>query len=348
MDYDSLVVNEVASAVYGDLIVFGYMHGDGFERVFGLPVGDFLRHTLIVGSTGSGKTTTAAVLASQLVRHGHVLVIDWNDEYPTIFKSLAKGDVATYNDFKIPLMFKDFEEFISMLNDVLELSDAQTYMLYRFLDDDGNDPTIRGLINYLESVQVESRWMAETRTALLRKLKLIYNSKTEDLYQDLHPSTVLGLTPINWGKVRVISLSKFKDLKLKRLAALALIKLLEDLKKAGAEPLSNVFLFIDEAHHIANSSLIRRLVAEVRKLGIGLVLITQSPSAVSNEVLANCNLKIVHAMKSNTDIEVIVRSLGVSELRDALPRLSVSEAFVDAPTLKHVVKVRVDVNLNAQ
>ncbi len=338
-----MVVNDDVSMYSKELVRFGYVCLNGFESVFGLPVEDFKRHVLIIGSTGSGKTTTAAIIASQIVRYGHVLIFDWNDEYLTIFKSLGVGGVVV-DDVKVPLRFKDFEELISILNDVLELSDAQTYLLYRFLDESDGDLTLYDLVNYLEGLQVESKWMAETKTALLRKLKLIYNSKTVGLYQDLHPLRPLGLTEHGGYKIRITSLNRFKDFKLRRLAALTLLKLIEDFKEVNADELGNVFIFIDEAHHIANSSLMSRLVAEIRKLGVGLILITQSPSTIGNEILANCNVKIVHTLKSNSDIEVIIKSLGVNELREVLPRLNVGEVFVDSPTLKYVARVKIDLN----
>ncbi|MEM2376353.1 MAG: ATP-binding protein [Sulfolobales archaeon] len=343
VDHGRIIVNEPKLVNSDKVILLGSID-DEFEKPLTLPVDDFLRHALIVGSTGSGKTTTAAVIASQLVKYGNVVIVDWNDEYSKILKTLGSNDIMVNDDVKIPLRFNDFEEFISILNDVLELSDAQTYLLYRFLDDVGRDElTIQDLIDYLEGMQAESKWIVETKSALMRRLRLIYNSKTKDLYQDLYPSEVLGLT-CGWkNDVYVFSLRRFRDIKLRRLAILALIKLVEDLKETS-NTLNNVFVFIDEAHHVANSSLINRLVAEVRKLGIGLILITQTPSAIGNTILANCNVKIVHTVKSNSDIDVIVKSLGVNELREVLPRLNVGEVVVDSPSLQRIIRAKIETN----
>ncbi|MCS7107874.1 MAG: ATP-binding protein [Sulfolobales archaeon] len=344
MNQDSLMVNEPTYTKCSETVLLGNLNEDGFEKVFGLPVNDFLRHTLIVGSTGSGKTTTAAVISSQLIRYGSVIVVDWNDEYLKKIMDLGVHDVAFINDFKIPLRFNDFDELISILNDVLELSDAQTYLLYKFMDSGDYEPTLQDLMDFLEFAQVDSKWMVETKSALLRRLKLIYNSKTKDLYRDISPKEVIELILKDEGKVYILSLKGLRDLKLRRLAVLTFIKLIEEVKKTD-NTLRNVFIFIDEAHHIANSSLMSRMAAEVRKLGVGLVLITQSPSAINNEIIANCNVKIVHTVKSNSDIDVLVKSLGVNELRDVLPRLNVGEVVVDSPSLRHVVKVSIDTSL---
>ncbi|MEM4774768.1 MAG: DUF87 domain-containing protein, partial [Sulfolobales archaeon] len=42
---------------------------------------DFLRHCLIVGTTGSGKTSLAMKLANELKRYGASAVLDWYGEY---------------------------------------------------------------------------------------------------------------------------------------------------------------------------------------------------------------------------------------------------------------------------
>ena len=296
---------------------------------------------MIVGSTGSGKTTTAAIIASQLVNYGYVVVIDWNDEYLNVVKSLDIKVNVVKDDIKIPIKFKDFEEFINILNEVLELSDAQSYLLYKFLDHyEDSSLSLDDLINYLEETYVESKWMVETKSALLRKLRMIYNSRTKQFY-DLDLTKNLRSNLQNETGLHVISLRKLRDSKLRRLAALTLIKLIEEIKDSDPNPHNYNFIVVDEAQNVINSSLISRLVAEVRKLGIGLILITQSPSNISNNILTNCNVKILHTLKSSSDVEVMVRSLGTNELRELLPKLKVGEVLVDAPSLRDVVKVRV-------
>ncbi len=47
-------------------------------------------------------------------------------------------------------------------------------------------------------------------------------------------------------------------------------------------------------------------------------------------MLNNANVKVVHALKSREDVELIVKSLGLNEdLGTMIPKLNVSEAIVD-------------------
>jgi len=91
-----------------------------------------------------------------------------------------------------------------------------------------------------------------------------------------------------------------------------------------------------------NEGLISRLHAEVRKLGIGLTLVTQSPSLLNQSIITNTNVKIVHALKSREDIELMSRSLGISrDLALTITRLDVGEALIDFTGLPSPLPVRV-------
>jgi len=337
---DDLLVNEFTYNGFKDAIRLGYSLDDAFLREIKIPVHDLARHTLIVGSTGSGKTTTAAVLASQLVNYGSVLIIDWNDEYFQLLNNLGvNGGLVVNDNVRLPGTLGDWEDFITILDDVLELTDAQAYLLYKLHDEFGklDELSVGDLITLLESMQPESKWMLETKASLLRKLKMLYNVKTRHLYNV--DKTLMNDPLLIERKINIISLRDLRDLKIKRLAALTLVCFIEKIKKL--KTLGNVYIVIDEAHNVIDSNLLNRLIAEVRKLGIGFILVTQSPAVINNSILSNCNVRIFHSLKSYADIDIAVKSLGVNELRDVLPRLGVGEAVIDAPSFNGAVRVKI-------
>jgi len=339
---EGIIVNDGDADDTLTSISVGYAEGNGFKKLVKIPVNDFLRHTLIVGSTGSGKSTTAAVIATQLTAHGHVVIIDWNDEYPDIIGDPSIRSLVVGEDFKIPTKIADIEDLVEIVTEVLELTDAQSYLLYKCLDEvqDVSNLGLVGLIDLLESMPIESKWMVETKSALLRRLKMIYNTRTKNLYDTR--SVVNNVSFINnEGKLHVISLRSLRDIKLRRLAVLILIKVIEIAKKLN-KVVDNIFIVIDEAHNVINVGLMNRLIAEVRKLGIGFIVVTQSPQLIGNNVLMNCNMKVIHSIKSSTDADILIKSLGINELRNVISRLDVGEAIIDSPSLSDVIRVRVE------
>lgn len=333
------MINTISYRDFANAVTLGIAFDGDFHWEVKIPVDDFIRHTLIVGTTGSGKTTTSAIIAAQLAKHGHVLVMDWNDEYTDILNSLGVSNVLS-SDVTLPAVLDEIEDFIGMLSEVLELTDAQAYLLYKLLDEFNSSEkiTFNDLIAYLESIPLESKWMAETKTALLRKLRMIYNAKTKYLYNS-DRSRLLQL--LNKGnRIYIVSLRRLRDVKLKRLAILTMIGFIERLKELNKD-LPNIYIVIDEAHNVISSTFINRMIAEVRKLGIGFILVTQSPSLMGSNALTNCNIKIIHATKSHIDIDLITKSLGIEGLKEILPRLNVGEAVVDAPSLSNIAKVKV-------
>ncbi|PUA33121.1 MAG: hypothetical protein B7O98_01395 [Zestosphaera tikiterensis] len=292
---------------------------------------DLAKHAVIVGSTGSGKTTTAAHIATQASKQGRTLILDWFGEYQNL---LRRGKVfKPCRESPIPLLVDDVVDLINIFEEVLQLTPAQSYIMLKALD--GVIPAnLSVLEDVIEGFEVEARWMLESKLALLRRLQDLsrgrnYISRDSKLVETISKSE----EPV------IVDLSQLKDFNVKKLSVLLTLKAVE-VSKMKHLLNDQVYVFVEEAHNVVNSNtdLVGRLMSEVRKLGIAIVLVTQSPLILNYRMLNNANVKVVHTLKSREDIELIVKSLGLSEdLRAVIPKLGVGEAIVDAPGQEPVI-----------
>jgi len=73
-------------------------------------------------------------------------------------------------------------------------------------------------------------------------------------------------------------------------------------------------LVVDEAHHISPNqrnylSVLERYALELRKYGMGLVVIATRPTLISENILANCNTVICHQLTGSKDIDLALNYL---------------------------------------
>lgn len=110
----------------------------------------------------------------------------------------------------------------------------------------------------------------------------------------------------------------------------------------GEGGLKNVIL-LEEAHVLldadtnagdANPSaiaqgLVKRMLAEIRSYGVGLVIADQSPRKVSTDVVALTDMKVVFRLVEATDKQIIADSMNMSDAQiQRLSRLKPGEAFL--------------------
>ena len=86
-------------------------------------------------------------------------------------------------------------------------------------------------------------------------------------------------------------------------------------------------LVVEEAHNIfrrtlyeesgkaLNNNYFERMLAEIRSSGTGMILSDQRPSIMSEAVMANTTVKIVHSMGANEDRELIGRAMGLTDFQ---------------------------------
>ena len=83
-------------------------------------------------------------------------------------------------------------------------------------------------------------------------------------------------------------------------------------------------------------------IAELRSLGEGFILSSQTPSALAQAAIANTGVRIVHRLESGDDRKVMMDDMGADErIRDIAARLRQGEAIVRWPERDEVEVVRV-------
>ncbi len=338
---------KVDSPVSTDKLVVNYdvEIGEMIVRSQTVPVGimtsDVLRHIGIFGSTGSGKSNTASFLARQLITKGfNVIVLDWHGEY----KEKLPGFTIFNQDnvFKLnPLKFNDIDDTIEILSDVLQLTDPQRFLLFVLLSKvkkiNGN---LSDLFNLLKNINDQSNWIKDVKYALARKLYPLFTSKGKVLFDvDRNPDLnwLLSLNGV------IFDLSFINNLRLRRLYGLFVMKLISDYYMARKTD-RKLLIVVEEAQNYfqAENEFIDKLISEVRKFGIGLCIVSQSPSSISSNVMKNTNIKIIHAIKSDVDKRILSESLSLPpNIYSAMDKLDVGEAIISAPNIKTPILIKI-------
>jgi hypothetical protein len=316
-----------------------------------LSLDDMRRHTAIFGCTGAGKSTTAISLALRLATAGIPLIIlDWHGEHSEIV-DMAGGKVFTLGSPELgitinPLALvsnRDMAMHIELTSDTFaqtfQFTPPQSYMFREALKSSYNsklNPTLSDLINELHLLPIRSSWDHETRMALMRRLKLFTEGSCG---LAVNGPDSLSRDELFRGMVS-LDLSHLKDVNSRAILANLLLKVIYDYAiHRGEQACLKHVLFVEEAQNIlpprrieAPQSIGERILAEVRKYGEGVVIISQFPSAVSFDVIKNTSIRIIHAIRAGDDARVLgeATSLDLPQ-RSTLSSLAPGEAIVNLP-----------------
>lgn len=147
------------------------------------------------------------------------------------------------------------------------------------------------------------------------------------------------------SKPTVIELSAIENADEKALIiALLLLSILAyvNANYVGEGGLQNVIL-LEEAHVLLDASsnvnqdsnpsaiaqgLVKRMLAEIRSYGVGIIIADQSPRKVGTDVVALTDIKAVFRLVENDDKQIIANSTGMNETKEnKLAKLKPGEAF---------------------
>ncbi len=296
------------------------------------------KHFALLGSTGTGKSTSAALILHRICEaapDGHILMIDPHGEYSAAFKST--GMIFDVSNLQMPYWLMNFEEhcevFLSSTgNDFQEDSDILSKCLLQArsknrLAEAMGKITVDSPIPYLLSdltnaIQNEMGKLdkAGSSAPYMRVRTKIDELKADPRYQFMFSGMLVGDTmaefitkifrmPSQGKPISIIDVSGVpSDITSTVVAVLS--RLVFDFAIwARDEKTRPILLVCEEAHrYVPNEKnadgssvgrILSRIAKEGRKYGISLGLITQRPSDLAEGVLSQCGTII--SMRLNND-----------------------------------------------
>ncbi|MGB7408797.1 MAG: DUF87 domain-containing protein [Pontixanthobacter sp.] len=296
------------------------------------------KHFALLGSTGTGKSTSAALILHRICESapdGHIVMIDPHGEYSAAFKT--NGQLLDVSNLQMPYWLLNFEEHCEVLltstgNDRQTDADILSKCLLKAryknrLAETMGKITVDSPIPYLLSdlsnaIQDEMGKLDKaTNTAPFMRLRTkLEELKADPRYQFMFSGMLVGDTmaeflskvfrmPGDGKPISIIDVSGVpSDITSTVVAVLS--RMVFDFAIWGRDEQTRPILLVcEEAHrYVPNEknadgssvgNILGRIAKEGRKYGISLGLITQRPSDLAEGVLSQCGTII--SMRLNND-----------------------------------------------
>jgi len=307
------------------------------------------KHFAVLGSTGSGKScSTALILRSILREHqnGHVLLLDPHNEYSQVFGDAAL--VLNLGTLQLPYWLLNFEEIVEVLighgRDDIDsqsaiLKTAIVYAKKKLVGDATENeyitvdtPIPYSLSELVASIsgQMGKLDNPESTVSFLRLKARIEALRADRRYGFMFSSLIVQDTlgdilsdivsiPVNGKPVTIVDLSGVPS-EVVDVVVSVICRMIFDfaLWSVPAQALP-VLLVCEEAHRYvpADSSAgfgptikaISRIAMEGRKYGVSLGIISQRPSELSPNILSQCNTLFALRMSNERDQVIVRRAL---------------------------------------
>ncbi|MFQ3585169.1 MAG: DUF87 domain-containing protein [Cyanobacteriota bacterium] len=315
-------------------------------------------HLAILAGTGSGKSYTAGVLIEELLlpkNRAAVLIFDPHGEYNTLAEMQShprflgedgyrpKVKVLSPQEIKIRISSLNFFDILTLLP---EMSDRQKSFLEKaFRKTTHFHPvrwTIQDLIDAVnEADSSEDGSQGSSAAALEWKLEQIDRSPYFSNLEHLAPKdlfepgqvTILQMNEISQEEQQVIAAAILRQANHARM----------NTHKGKIDPADEnylpypVFILLEEAHRFAPAhdpsrckQVLRTILSEGRKFGLGVGLITQRPGKLDSDILSQCMSQFLMRIVNPADQENLRHSVEAAgrDLLQELPALSKGQVIV--------------------
>lgn len=346
----------------GDVHLGRVLYNERELHDFCLPdVNLLLQHTAVFGRSGAGKTNLLFKLLSEL--RGQSVpywIFDWKRDYRPLIRDAPETRIFTLARAPSPLLFNplipprgceaDIERYIAKIVDVIGqsfyvghgvkalLSRAFHALVRAWREDPRANPlTFRAVLKWIREYQPpkgEGRRTADWKESTVRALEQLC---VGDFGDSLNLPRGLELDSLLQTNV-IFELDALASDQRQFFTEMLLLwlrtRLLADLDEKERETLRLV-LVIEEAHNIlktgseknAQESVLEQTLRETRSLGMGLIVIDQTPAYINKVATSNTFLSLYLSLQGRANIQAASDALLLEdEQKQMLGRLPVGTA----------------------
>jgi uncharacterized protein len=327
-------------------------------------------HILVAGTTGRGKSVLLSDILWNSIAQEYcgILVLDPHDEYYGRSKlglkdHPRKDHVVYYTPKNAPTGTKSLKINIELIkphhfNGVIEWSQAQREALIAYYRNYGKS-WIQAIVLNKKVVGFNEATIAVLKRRLLNILDLDFDG--QQLFSKGVFDLNAGLTTIHdicdelqQSKTVIIDTSNFAgstEILIGSLVATEILSKYKNYKTIGIldeKPVISIVL--EEAPRVLGKEVLEKgsnifatIAREGRKFKVGLTAITQLPSLIPRQILANMNTKIILGIEMAPERQAIIESASqdLSEDNRNIASLDVGEAIITSNFSKFALPIKV-------
>jgi DNA helicase HerA-like ATPase len=322
-------------------------------------------HLAILASTGAGKSYTAGVLIEELMRpynRAAVLVVDPHGEYDTL-TGIQGNPVFEDKDYSPQVKIYPSEKIKVRFSSLTEadikylLPEGSTEKMHYFLSvalhslterlhhERRRDYSYEDLYREIEELSKTSNNQQHQSTfeGLMWRIEARFGKKDGVFSSNDHIELKEIFEP---GKCTIFQLSDIEKNEQQVIVATILRRVFKARKKTVRKESKEgqedylpypVFILLEEGHRFApakanavSTDILKEILAEGRKFGVGIGLISQRPGKIDQDVLSQCMTQIIMRIINPIDQKTICESIeGVGQgILHELPALTKGQAII--------------------
>jgi len=330
-------------------------------------------HILISGTTGKGKSNLIANVLWNLVDQNYcgILVLDPHDEYygrnKTGLKDHPADKVVYYTPKNVPAGAKTLKINLQMIkpnhfDGVVDFSDAQNQALILYYKYFGS--------NWIKNIMFERKIEGVSfieQTISVVKRRLLYLLDLEIQGENIITKGIFDLNAgtntipdickeLEDAKTVIIDTSSFSGAVEILIGSLITTELFNNYKYYKMDGSLNekpvISIVLEEAPRVLGkealehgSNIFSTIAREGRKFKVGLTAITQLPSLIPRDILANINTKIILGIEMKPERTAIIESASqdLSEDDRTIASLDIGEALISSNFSKFAIPVKIPI-----